>query len=507
MPVKASKFHSHGMLHVALGASLVLASVSILVSHSFSIRDHPGVIPKYHDHLAASGSLAHSQVRALSASTPALNNYKHAHSSKSSRANYPSDGHPIGIISEKPISFFENLQRQIDDDDNFARCKRYQGYYNETHPRNRRIFYGGLIANEPWELFEIVAAETFGVFEGMVFVESNRTQNFTPRPFQRLNHTDTFQTLFGVDKVQVVAHVNENQYTHFVHQDNHLAREHEQRAEIVKLWKEFGMAGSDIGLLVDMDETFSRDFLRACQVCDGITALDYESHYCEHSKVKLVSVTHTFETSPECITRGRRGYHPDMILGACVEGIGDTAKHAIAPRMPRSFLRTPGLGMPKCNWTLEVNYAHNRSYPLWDMSDYRRTCGGYMLHLDESAYTKQSKYAEYTAFHFHNFVKSLNATRFKLKTYGHPHSDADTTRLADLTNDLQMMHNCALGIPDADDQKWKRVVGGFRNVKPFLPIYFYDEDYRERRHAFVKNMVEEDNQYIGRLRQLQARVN
>ena len=418
-----------------------------------------------------------------------------------SRTTYPNDGHPVGIISQKPLSFFENMQRQIDEDDNVARCRRYKGYYKATRPRKRKIFYGGLIANEPWELFEIVSTETYGLFEGMVFVESNRTQNYTPRPFQRLNHTETFRTLFGVDKVQVVAHVNENLYTHHRGEDNHLAREHKQRAEIVKVWKEMGMTGTDIGLLVDMDETFSRDFLRACQVCDGIAALDYKSHYCEHSKVKLVSVTHTFETSPECITKDRHGFHPDMILGACIEGIGDTTKHAIAPREPESFLRTTGLGLPNCDWSQEVNYAHNNSYPLWDITDYRRTCGGYMLHLKESANTSQSKYAEYTAFHLHNFFNDLNATRFKMKTYGHATAEAETVPLYSLSNDLQMMYNCALNIPDAPNQKWKRVEGGFRKVKPFLPIYFYDEDYRQRRHALVQKMVEEDNMYISRLGQ------
>ena len=420
-----------------------------------------------------------------------------------SRAKYPDDGHPVGIISRKPVSFFENLQQQIDEDDNVARCRRYQGFFNTTKPQNRRIFYGGLIANEPWELFEIIAAETYGLFEGMVFVESNRTQNFTPRRFQRLNHTDTFRTLFGLDKVSVVAHVNENRYTHFDRQDNYLAREHEQRAEIVKVWKEMGMTGSDIGVLVDMDETFSRDFLRACQVCDGIAALHYESHHCEHSKVKLVAVTHTFETSPECITKGRHGFHPDMILGACVEGIGDTTKHAIAPRQPKSFLRTAGLGLPNCDWSKEAEYAQNHSYPLWDMSDYRRTCGGYMLHLNSSADGSQDKYAEYTAFHLHNFFTDLNATRFKMKTYGHPVQNAESLPLRSLSNDLEMMHNCALNIPDAPEQKWKRVEGGFRKVKPFLPIYFYDEVYRQQRHALVKYMVEEDNMYISRLRQAQ----
>ena len=43
-------------------------------------------------------------------------------------------------------------------------------------------FYGSLIANEPWELFEITSAEAFGIYHAMAFIESNRTQSFMHRP-------------------------------------------------------------------------------------------------------------------------------------------------------------------------------------------------------------------------------------------------------------------------------------------------------------------------------------
>ena len=39
--------------------------------------------------------------------------------------------------------------------------------------------------------------------------------------------------------------------------------ESEQRNKIVELWKEAGMTEEDIGLMLDMDEVVSRDFLRA----------------------------------------------------------------------------------------------------------------------------------------------------------------------------------------------------------------------------------------------------
>lgn len=95
------------------------------------------------------------------------------------------------------------------------------------------------------------------------------------------------------------------------------------------------MMGDDVGLLVDADEIFTRDFFRVVQVCD-FDALDYASHRCSHKLVKLVAVTHTFESSPECITKDRREFHPEMLVGACIAGIGNADVHPNPPREPGS---------------------------------------------------------------------------------------------------------------------------------------------------------------------------
>lgn len=413
---------------------------------------------------------------------------------------------PIGILSEQPEIFFRALQDEIDTSDPSERCRRYRGTYSAPE-KNRRIFYGALAASEPWELLEIVAAETYGVFEAMVWVESNRTQNFTPRPFLRLCQEDTLRRLFGVEKVAIVAHVNEVSSSEL---DNavasriggnasvdriFLAREHLQRNEIVRVWKKQGMTGDDVGLLVDMDETLTRDFLRAVQHCDGIPALDYAKHHCDHRVVKLVSVAKTFETSPECITADRRGFHPEMIIGACIEGIGDSDVHPSAPRENGTFLRKPGYG-GNCDWSQVRRFSKNGKYPLWDMSDFRRTCGGASLPLDTKAFPQ---YDMYTAYHFHNFFADFNATRFKMKTYGHPKADALTRGLEHLSNDLTLMYRCAKDLKDTSKQKWKRVRGGFAAAKSFMPIYFQDEEYRRRRHSYVQKMVELDDQYTQKI--------
>lgn len=417
---------------------------------------------------------------------------------------------PVGILSEQPDAFFRALQKEIDEADPVERCRRYKGTFHGPTTagggKHRRIFYGALAASEPWELLEIVAAETHGVFAGMVWVESNRTQNFTPRPFLRLGHDETLRQLFGVDQVRVVAHVNEASSAALERAASgqagstvdtlFLAREHTQRNEIVRAWKEQGMTGDDVGLLVDMDETFTRDFLRAVQQCDGIPALEYAQHHCHHKHVKLVAVTTSFETSPECMTANRRGFHPDMIVGACIEGIGDGKVHPSAPREPGTFLRKPGYGGGDCDWS-QAKRIKDGKYPLWDMSDFRRTCGGVMLALDTEAYPD---HAEYTAYHFHNFFTDFNATRFKMKTYGHPNQNAMTRGLEILSNDLKLMYRCVKNMDDGANQKWKRVQGGLAAAKPFVPIYFQDEDYRRRRHAYVQKMVELDDIYIQELK-------
>ena len=64
--------------------------------------------------------------------------------------------------------------------------------------------------------------------------------------------------------------------------------------------------------------------------------------------------------------------------------------------------------------------------------------------------------------------------------------------LEDLGEDLTLMANCVRNEPDKDDAHFKRVEGGFVNEKPFLPIYFQDGDYRQRKHAVLAAKVAED---------------
>jgi Glycosyltransferase family 17 len=413
---------------------------------------------------------------------------------------YDDDTVTIGILSGEPQSYYHAIQQSIDSDNLTARCMRY-GFSmnpkaNSSDPArpHRRIFYGSLIAEEPWELLEIISAETFGIFEAMVFVEGNRTQSGTPRPFKRTNkHLAKLQKLFGVNNIQLRRYVNEDTSL------DSMAREHRQRQEILKGWKDFGMTGNDVGYIADMDETFTRDFLRAVQTCPYIEALDYETHHCFNPKVKIAGYTRMFESSPECIAK-RTWYHPDMILGACVELIGNETLNPLAPRV-HDFLRAPGYAH-NCETRNDMTYQNSfgkingSHFPLWSAADFRRQCGGHNYKLNATGH------AEFSAFHFHNFFPDFNATRRKYGTYAHAVTGADRKRLENIGDDLKMMVRCVQnwtdaptsgnGVNIAETQQWQRVVGGIDAALPPWPIYFMDIDYRRRKHQSVQAAVNQD---------------
>ena len=150
--------------------SFGIEGVSSMINSSNGVKEGHGSVAA-----AATTSTAETRTTATSAPTTLF------------REDYFSevDGIFKGILSTKPKSFFQKFQKEIDEFHLEERCRRY-GFSmtpREGLPErpNRRIFYGALIAEEPWELVDILATETHGIFEGMVFVESNRTQMLHPR--------------------------------------------------------------------------------------------------------------------------------------------------------------------------------------------------------------------------------------------------------------------------------------------------------------------------------------
>lgn len=416
------------------------------------------------------------------------------------RSGWPSyqdsgDTIPQGILTEKPVSFFRQIQQAIDARDDAIRCATYGFPYDSVSSssekrQRRRIFYGSLIANEPWELFEIVSAEAYGIYEGIVLVESNRTQDTTPRGFHRSKHRAEMQQLFGPQaNIQIRQFVNEDLAL------EGLNREHEQRQEIVQGWLDLGMQEDDVGILADADETFHRDFLRALQVCQ-VPHFLYKEHDCRHVYAKLRAQTQVFETTPECprIDTSKVWYHPDAMIGGCIQGVADPLQHPPAPRQHNSFQRAPGFGVKCGDFLDQVAMITDGRFPAWDAADFRRTCGGSSVTADVNNFPSHGRH---TAFHFHNFLSNLNATRSKHFTYGHPNKKAFEQHVQDLGEDYKMMYRCVKGMPDTPDQKWLRQPGGLEGLKPFLPIYFQDGDYRRRRHQHVLHVIELDETIYG----------
>ena len=120
----------------------------------------------------------------------------------STREQYNKYDVAIGTLSTVPKDTFALKWKEIDEDNNQKRCRRYGYTYDPSKQRNRRLFYGSLIANEPWELFEITSAEAFGIYNAMAFIESNRTQSFMHRPFQRLDHGPLLQIFLALSQLK-----------------------------------------------------------------------------------------------------------------------------------------------------------------------------------------------------------------------------------------------------------------------------------------------------------------
>lgn len=419
-----------------------------------------------------------------------------------------------GILSSKPWSFFHDIRMAIDIVPWQERCSRSPSYtrlfsrddkrafqiegqkgkpVDTTTPQNRRIFYGSLIGDEPWELLEIMAAETHGIFQGMVFVESNRSQSFAPRTLRHDNATrGRMRKLFGTYDIQIRQYVNED------HTVTDLYREHLQRQEILKGWKEMGMRPEDVGYISDLDESFSRDFLRAVQTCPYVAPLDYDSLKC-HLKGRIRGLGTVYEGSPECITKDRDWKHPDMILGACIEEIGDQLEHPLAERY--LYLREPGfatgqgvegIGSPEYN----TNYANIKGhhYPLWSAADFRMQQGGYQVRD--------------AAFHLHNWFPDYHKLRTKYNTYAHKKEDAMTMPLGEIHEDLLLMEYCLRNLTDApltsdysqnysETQTFQIVKGGTQGgtvIPAAWPIYFHDLDYLQRKHQAAQANLEADRQ-------------
>jgi hypothetical protein len=326
-----------------------------------------------------------------------------------------------------------------------------------------------------------LGTEVYNIFDTVSFVECNSTLNMTPKkwkyydpesPSQNLN---TLHQLFG-PKTKVSVEYYASSLDDFFGRQSDLSFEYSQREGSLHRWTLNGMDVEDVGIISDADESFTRDFLRAMQICD---VPEFRPNQ-DCNKPKVIASTMVMESSPNCVTKNRRWFHPDAILGECVEHVG---LHPPAKReyRDRHGLRSEG----HISGNFSVYWAENRiepesSFPPWTAVDMRREPGG-------SQHTSND--GSPTGYHFHNYFTSAEAIHVKYHTYGHAADDAMDKPIWELHEDLQLAVDCANEVARDD------VLPLTNSSSSVLPIYYLNDVVRSRRHELWQTIVKEEEEY------------
>jgi len=382
---------------------------------------------------------------------------------------------------------WNSMQKQMLDDDyendtidvekEKERCERYNyKLSNETHPKRRRLFLGSLIADDSMKVIEAVGTEVYNIFHTVSFIESNTTQNHTPRKWKYYNSTseelNELYQLFGPKtKVSVDYYVSASKNI------DEMLMEYFFREGSPYRWALNGMRKDDIGIILDADETFSRDYLRAMQICDVPEFRPDQN--CR--KPKRIASTMVMESSPNCITKNRRWYHPDAILGECIEQVGNSTLHPPTKRQwkDRHGKRLEGYGR-SFNYSMYVKegLGPKNMYPLWAAVDFRGQPGGDMVKMADGSPT---------GYHFHNFFDSAEKIQFKYQTYGHAIKNAKDVPIWELHEDLRLAVECARGTSN-------KTLAFNESGSSALPIYFVNEEVRNKRHKLWQNIVKAEEE-------------
>ena len=76
---------------------------------------------------------------------------------------------------EPPHSYGEEITNEMEEKE-VQRCQRFGFDYNpERNKSRRRIFFGSLIADDSWHPIAVHAAEAYGLYHTVAFIESNIT--------------------------------------------------------------------------------------------------------------------------------------------------------------------------------------------------------------------------------------------------------------------------------------------------------------------------------------------
>ncbi len=382
----------------------------------------------------------------------------------------------------------------IDVEKERERCARYNfELLNETHPKRRRLFAGWLVGDDSLEVLKAVGTEAYNVFHTVSYVEAFRAHNLSPRrmryydPDKPSNDLNTLLQLFGPDTKVSVDYYNTSMHEQYAAGEpfhGELFMDYVQREGNTYRWAMNGMRPNDVGIIGDADEVFTRDFLRAMQVCDVPEFRPGQD--CKMAQVKASTLV--FESSPECLTKGRRWFHPDAVLGECVDNVGDRSLH---PPSEREYSKdandtTKGQHGLRRDVNLRDRVDHSESpppgkgYPLWHGTDIRMLFQGNQYGMrDGSA----------TAYHFHNYFNSAEEIHLKYATYGHAKGDiAYNMPIWALADDLKVGVGCANG-------KGDKTLDFNSMGSSVLPIYYTNQDNRDNRHRHWQSIVRGEEDY------------
>jgi hypothetical protein len=396
---------------------------------------------------------------------------------------------------------FQKEHAKIDSDNDEQRCKRYGYSYDaEAAKKPRRLFYGSMIADEFWDVFQVHAIEAYNVYHVVALVESNTTHAVTPRAMRFQKGSPEWKQLveaklFG-DKTDLFIDYWLEDFKELMGMD----RECTQRDTIVERWIKEGMTENDVGIMADIDEMFSRDFLRAAQVC--IIPQFQPGQTCERPKVTPFTIS--FESSPECI-KHNPWFHPDMLSGQCIQGVGDPTERVVPLRIFRRKYgeRTDQYGGRSIEGIRPEVKSLGR-WPLFNAADMRIAPGdsGVPSHwIDKNGSFQDNKQEIWgVAYHIHNFFDSLEVLRNKYRSYAHADGMAHTKHLGQLDGDLDVVVRCVKKLPiqEGREPDTRGVFsGGYDGTAGNKPIFFLNETYRRLRHELTSRLVVEDEIIYG----------
>ena len=378
------------------------------------------------------------------------------------------------------------------------RCQKYGFEYDARRKHRRRLFFGGLIADESFNILQTVATEMRDVFHTVAFIESNSTQSHMDRSFRFPPYStrrSILDRLYGdnttvtVDYVIVSKEAKDfNMNLSFTTMKRQILMEHELRQPVLERWQRNGMRLDDVAIFGDTDEMFTRDFLRALQTCDVPEFRPGQ----DCKSPKILGRAHIFEASPECIVGNVKLWKPDAMIGECVDGTGDKSIHPPPKRLwGRQNFRAPGHGYDG-NYD-EYFASHGskaitngkRMYPLWTPADFRGIEGGRQVPK------------EINAFHLHNFFSSGQEIRDKYFKYAENLPRAQNVPLGVIHEDIALSIACLYGTKDLGKSR-KLQVGGYASLDPAsTPILYQDEAFRKLDHSRFRNLVLKDESAHG----------